>query len=98
MIILVVHLRARPGASSRVLDALRRMERLVEANEPGCTLFRVCRAQDDEDEWLLFEQYIDEASYLSHRETQYFQEIVQDELGALLLDRTRRLYTSEVER
>jgi len=74
------------------------MEELVSANEPGCTLFRVCRAQDSEDEWLLFEQYSDETSYLEHRETWYFREIIQDELGELLVDRTRRLYTSEVER
>lgn len=97
VIVLVVHCYAREGCEEQVHDAFKRMGELVAANEPGCSTYRAVRARDDENHWLLFEQYDDEAAFQTHRNTTYFKEIVEVELGDLLENRTRRLYSAEVE-
>lgn len=93
MIVLTAYYHARPGQGDAIAAALKRMAPLVKEREPGCTLYQAARAQDNPDEFLLYEQYADEAALLAHRETPHFKEIIEGTIIPLLEQRERRLYT-----
>lgn len=93
MLVLVATYSAKPGQGEAVLAALRRMAPLVQAQEPGCVLYQVSRAQDHPERFLLYEQYTDEATLLAHRETPHFKEIIEGTVVPLLERRDRELYT-----
>lgn len=93
MIVLIARYQCRPGQGEAVEAALREMAPLVTAHEPGCKLYQVSRAQDDPDLLLLYEQYVDEAALLSHRETQHFQRLIEGTIIPLLEKREREFYT-----
>ncbi|HEX7736195.1 MAG TPA: antibiotic biosynthesis monooxygenase family protein [Ktedonobacteraceae bacterium] len=93
MIVLVARYFCKPGQGDAVEEALREMAPLVAAHEPGCKLYHASRAQDKPDQFLLYEQYVDEAALLSHRETAHFQRIIEGTIIPLLEKRERELYT-----
>lgn len=96
MIVLVAKYHVKPGHGDEVVAALRRMAPLVRQHEPGCLLYLVHRAQDNPDLFLLYEQYADEASFVGHRSTPYFQEIIEGMIVPLLEQRERELYEQVV--
>ncbi|HWQ15020.1 MAG TPA: putative quinol monooxygenase [Roseiflexaceae bacterium] len=93
MIVLVVKYYVNPGHGDAVAEALTRMAQLVREREPGCRMYHVCRATDNPDTFLLYEQYDDEAARAAHRATPHFQEIVEGTVRPLLQDSARELYT-----
>lgn len=96
MIVLVARYHGKPGQGDAIEAALKRMAPLVAAHEPGCKLYQACRSQENPDLFLLYEQYVGEAALLSHRETPYFQEIIEGSIIPLLEKRERELYTLAV--
>jgi len=64
MIVLIARYQVKSDHGDEVLAALRRMAPLVKAGEPGCKLYHVSRAQDNPDQFLLYEHYEDEAALL----------------------------------
>jgi quinol monooxygenase YgiN len=96
MIVLVAKYQVQAGRGDEVAAALQRMAPLVKAGEPGCKLYQACRAQDNPDQFLLYEQYEDEAALLAHRETPHFKEIVEGTIVPLLEKRERELYNLAV--
>jgi quinol monooxygenase YgiN len=92
VIVLTAKYQCKPGMGDKVEEALREMIRLVEQEE-GCIHYLVNRSKDNRDEFLLFEQYEDEAALARHSETPYFQRIVLDTVIPLLEKRERTLYT-----
>jgi quinol monooxygenase YgiN len=92
MIVLAVKYHIKPGMGDQVAAALHEMAPLVKAHEPGCSIYQASRAQDNPDIFLLYEQYVDEAALLAHRETPYFKEIVEGRINPLLEKRERELY------
>jgi autoinducer 2-degrading protein len=92
MIVLVAQYFGKPGSGDAVRSALERMAAAVRDLEPGCRLYRVSRAVDAPDDWLLYEEYVDQAAFAAHRTTPHFKSIVEDEIGPLLLRRERRVY------
>ncbi|MEO5951660.1 MAG: antibiotic biosynthesis monooxygenase family protein [Chloroflexia bacterium] len=80
------------GMGDAVEAALRRMAPFVAEGEPGCRVYNACRAQDNPDVFLLYEQYVDEAAFLGHRETAHFKEIIEWEIVPLLEKRERELF------
>lgn len=92
MIVLVARYRCKTGQGDAVEAALREMAPLVAAHEPGCKLYQVNRAQDDPNQFLLYEQYVDEAALLGHRETPHFQRLIEGTIIPLLEKREREFY------
>jgi quinol monooxygenase YgiN len=96
MIVLIAHYYCKAGESDFVLEQLKKMKPLVEANEPGCTFYQVSRSQDNRDHLLLYEHYTDQAALLGHRDTPHFQEIIEGQIIPRLEKRERELYTLEI--
>lgn len=92
MIVLVARYRVKAGRGDEVAAALREMAPLVKAEEPGCALYQASRAQDNPDQFLLYEHYVDEAALLAHRETPHFKAIIEGTVVPLLEQRERELY------
>jgi quinol monooxygenase YgiN len=93
MIVLVARYQAKPGRGDEVEAALKRMAPLVQAHEPGCRLYQANRSRENPDQFLLYEQYADEAALAAHRETSHFKEIVEGTIVPLLDAREREFYT-----
>lgn len=93
MIVLVARYQGKAGQGDAIEAALREMAPLVLAHEPGCKLYQVSRGQDDPDKFVLYEQYVDEAALLTHRETPHFQRLVEGTIIPLLEKRERDFYT-----
>ena len=96
MIVLVARYHGKPGQGDAIEAALKRMAPHVAAKELGCKLYQASRSQENPDLFLLYEQYVDEAALLNHRETPHFQEIIESTIIPLLEKRERELYTLAV--
>lgn len=96
MIVLVARYQGKAGQGDAIEAALKQIAPLVKEREPGCRFYQASRSQDNPDNFLLYEQYEDEAALLAHRETSHFQEIVEGQIMPLLEKRERELYTLAV--
>lgn len=92
MIVLVAQYLVRPGNADRVAAALHKMAPLVAKSEPGCLLYHANRSTENENLFLLYEQYADADALAAHRETPHFREIIEGEVAPLLEKRDRELY------
>jgi autoinducer 2-degrading protein len=93
MIVLVARYYGKTGQGDAIEAALKEMAPLVAKNEPGCKFYQASRSQEKPDQFLLYEQYVDEAALLHHRETPHFQRIIEGTIIPLLEKRERELYT-----
>jgi quinol monooxygenase YgiN len=87
--VLVARYRAREGEGDNVASALTAMAAEVKSNEPGCTDYRAGRSVENPDEFILYEEYVDQAALEAHRETAHFLAIVEAEIVPLLEERQR---------
>ncbi len=92
MVILVVLCRVRPGLAGQFAVEASEFAAQVRANEPGCLGFQVSRSTEEEDLFLIYEQYCDAQALEAHRQTAYFTNFSGERLPALLLERQRHLY------
>jgi quinol monooxygenase YgiN len=83
--------RCKPGTADDVAAALRRMGDAVAADEPACLVYRVSRSVEDADVFVLYEEYVDEAALLAHRETPHFRELVERTVVPMLESREREI-------
>lgn len=93
MIVLVARYQGKPGQGNAIEAALKQMAPRVAASEPGCKFYQACRSPENPDQFLLYEQYVDEAALLHHRETLHFQQIIEGTVVPLLEKREREMYT-----
>lgn len=93
MLVLVARYQGKPGQGDAIEAALNQMALLVAEHEPGCKLYQVSRSRENPEQFLLYEQYVDEAALLSHRETPHFRQLVEGTIIPLLEKRERELYT-----
>jgi autoinducer 2-degrading protein len=96
MIVLVARYYGKPGQGDAIEAALKQMAPLVAESEPGCKFYQASRSQENSDNFLLYEHYVDEAALLHHRETPHFQRIIEGTVIPLLEKRERELYTLAV--
>lgn len=96
MLTVIAHYRARPGHGDTVADALREVAARSRA-EPGCLAYTVHRSRDDDDAFVLYEQYREDADLDAHRATAHFQELVVGHVIPLLSSREVGTYTPIVE-
>lgn len=69
-----VRLKIRPEMRQRYEETFMRLRERVLAEEPGCTLFELCRDPDSDDIYHVFEAYADDAAVEAHVTTPYYKE------------------------
>ena len=86
--------RAHPGKADRLLEVIQEMTAPSRA-EPGCRFYQAQRSEDDPDLFFLYEQYVDEAGYEAHQDSEHFTRLVKQEaIPELLAERERAFYTT----
>jgi quinol monooxygenase YgiN len=64
--------------------------------EPGCAEFVAYRSRKDPDQFVLYEQYVDDEAFEAHRQTPHFRSYVEGTIVPLLSERLADRY-DEVE-
>ena len=86
MVTVIARYRVRAGNSDSVRDVLARHVTATR-QEPGCERFQAFRAVDGGDEFVLVEQYTDEAAFAAHRQSAHFRENIENTVAPLLAER-----------
>lgn len=89
MLALVVSIECPPGAREPFVEAIQAQAAASRELEPGCLRFDVCESVADENRFVLYEVYEDDAAWEAHPGTEHFARWRQaaDELG-LRIERT----------
>jgi len=80
-----------PGSGDVVAATLREMAETVARDEPACITYHAARSTDDPDVFVLYEEYLDEAALLAHRETPHFGTLIEGVIVPLLTSREREI-------
>lgn len=91
MVILVATFLAKPGEEGTIEQAIREAVRLSNT-EPGTALYVGHRSTENPREFMLYEQYTDEAALEAHRQTPYFKKWVLDTILPAAESRSRQFY------
>jgi quinol monooxygenase YgiN len=93
MIVLIVHMTVKQDAEE---DCKRLLREMVDKtrNEPGCMQYIAHQSTENPLNFALYEQYIDEAALQAHRESPHFAWYIKGGIDALIVTRTRELFTS----
>jgi len=84
--------RAKEGKEDRLLAVIREMTPPSRA-EPGNLFYQAQRSTEDPRLFYLYEQYVDEAGYQAHQDSEHFTRLVKEEaIPDLLEDRDRVFY------
>jgi len=86
MINVIARYRVREGSADQVATVLARHVGATRG-EPGCVQFIAYRSRTAPDEFVLYEQYLDEESFEAHRQTAHFREYVEGSIVPLLAER-----------
>jgi quinol monooxygenase YgiN len=91
MVTIIAYYSTTPGKGDEVAAVLaKHVERT--RTEPGCLQFLVNRSLDDPEQFVLYEQYVDEDAFQEHRQTPHFREYVEGAIVPLLAERTFHRY------
>lgn len=91
MYVVVARWLAQEGHVEDVIAAIKEMIPHALA-EPACEAYIVNQSVDDPRQFLLYEQYHDEAGFQAHTQTAAFKELVLGKIVPLLEDRGRDIY------
>ena len=91
MYVVVAEYYTQEGKEAALAAVLERMVPIANA-EPGCALYVVNRSREDPRKFLLYEQYLDEASYESHIQSAPVQEHIFGSVVPMLEHRVRHFY------
>lgn len=84
--------RAKEGKAERLLEVIREITPPSRA-EAGNLYYQAQRSIEDPDLFYLYEQYVDEAGYEAHMDSEHFTRLVKEEaIPELLADRERAFY------
>jgi quinol monooxygenase YgiN len=84
--------RAKPGREDRLKALCEEMTAPSRA-EPGNLYYQAQRSLEDPQLFYLYEQYVDEAGYVAHQESEHFTRLVKGEaIPELLEAREREFY------
>jgi quinol monooxygenase YgiN len=81
--------RARPGKEDRVEQICRELTEPSRA-EPGNLFYQAHRSPDDPRLFYLYEQYVDQAGYEAHMDSEHFTRLVKGEAIPELLEARER--------
>ncbi len=86
--------RAHEGKADRLLEVIQEMTPPSRAEE-GCRFYQAQRSEEDPNTFFLYEQYVDEAGYQAHMDSEHFTRLVKQEaIPELLAARERAFYTT----
>ena len=84
--------RAKQGKADRLREVIRELTARSRA-EPGNLFYQAHRSTEDPLLFYLYEQYVDEAGYHAHMNSEHFTRLVKGEaIPELLADRERAFY------
>lgn len=83
MINVIATLKIAPGKEAEFEAAASDLVAAVNANEPDCLLYELCRSKSDPQTYVFMERYRDQAAIEYHGKTDYFR-AAQAPLGACL--------------
>jgi quinol monooxygenase YgiN len=89
--VVVARWRANAGSEERVVAVLDELTRASRA-EPGCVGYQPHRSTDDTRDFLIYEQYVDEAAFEAHSESEHFTRLVLEEAVPNLLESRDRAF------
>src|SRR5919108_4189025 len=90
--VVAAHWRAKEGKAERLAEVIREMTPPSRA-EPGNRFYQAQRSVEDPRLFYLYEQYVDEAGYRAHQDSEHFTRLVKEEaIPELLEDRERAFY------
>ena len=81
--------RAKAGKEDRLEEVCREMTEPSRA-EPGNLFYQAHRAPEDPQLFYLYEQYVDEAGYAAHMDSEHFTRLVKQEAIPELLESRER--------
>ena len=86
--------RAKEGCEGQIAEIIGEL-RGASLAEPGCLFYQPHRAPDDPRLFFLYEQYVDEAGYQAHMDSEHFTRLVKEEaIPRLLESRERAFYVT----
>jgi quinol monooxygenase YgiN len=88
--------RANEGEEQRIARIIEELTPLSRT-EPGNLFYQGHRSPDDPRLFYLYEQYVDEAGYQAHQDTEHFQRLVVGEAIPNLESRERAFYDTMVD-
>ena len=91
MYVVVANWLAKEGQEDEVITSIREMIPHARS-EPACDAYIINQSVDNPRQFLLYEQYHDEAGFIAHTETAAFKELVLGRIVPLLEDRGRDIY------
>ena len=91
MLTVIARYRTRPGAGDSVAEVLAKHIKATRAEE-GCIGFDVARSTENRDEFVLYERYVDETAFESHRESPHFKQFILAQVVPMLEERTWQRY------
>jgi quinol monooxygenase YgiN len=74
MLGIVATIKVKPGTGASFEALAKELVAKVRANEPGCKLYVLHRAEPA-DTYVFLERYVDQAAVDAHRQTEYFKSI-----------------------
>jgi quinol monooxygenase YgiN len=83
--------RAKAGCEGRIAEIVGELAGPSRA-EPGCLFYQPHRSPDDARLFYLYEQYVDEAGYQAHMDSEHFTRLVKQEAIPLLLEARERAF------
>lgn len=95
MYVVVARYLSAEDTGDEVARLLVEMEPLAN-EEPGCASYVTHRSVDDPRRFMLYEQYLDEAAFQAHTETEAFKRILLGQIVPLLEERARETYVTLV--
>jgi quinol monooxygenase YgiN len=88
--------RAKEGKEQRLLQVIREMTPPSRA-EPGNVFYQAQRSLEDPRLFYLYEQYVDEAGYAAHQDTEHFTRLVKQEAIPDLLEARERDFYETID-
>ena len=85
------HWRAKEGKADRLEEVIGELLEPSRA-EPGNVFYQAHRSPEDPRLFFLYEQYVDEAGYQAHQDSEHFQRLVVGEAIPHLESRERAFY------
>lgn len=74
MLAVIATIKVKPGAEHDFEAVGKELVAKVNANEPGCKLYTLCRGEAPRT-YVFMERYVDQAATDRHRSTDYFKEL-----------------------
>ena len=91
MLVLAVHLTMQPGHDDEVVRTFHSLQSATR-QEPGCIQYVVQRSRENQNRFLIYEQYKDEAALQAHRDSAHFKQFATNGVFRFVTERQAELF------